>query len=92
MSFFLYVILSKNPYEEEEDNVKKKEDYEKKIYIKYYLGKSLRPNNLQEMIDDLFYIEEILTKNDTLLVVVKDYSSWQGNFGVTVSRSISGIL
>ena len=68
----LDLILSKNPYEEEEDNVIKKEDYEKTIYIKYYLGKSLRPNNLQEMIDDLFYIEEILTKNDTLLVVVKD--------------------
>ena len=68
----LDLILSKNPYEEEEDNVIKKEDYEKKIYIKYYLGKSLRPNNLQEMIDDLFYVEEILTKNDTLLVVVKD--------------------
>jgi len=67
----LDLILSKNPYEEE-DNVIKKEDYEKTIYIKYYLGKSLRPNNLQEMIDDLFYIEEILTKNDTLLVVVKD--------------------
>ena len=44
----------------------------KKIYIKYYLGKSLRPANLQEMIDDLFIVEEILTKNDTLLVVVKD--------------------
>ena len=68
----LDLILSKNPYEEEEDNVIKTEDYEKKIYIKYYLGKSLRPNNLQEMIDDLFYVEEILTKNDTLLVVVKD--------------------
>ena len=68
----LDLILSKNPYEEDDDNVIKKEDYEKKIYIKYYLGKSLRPNNLQEMIDDLFYIEEILTKNDTLLVVVKD--------------------
>ena len=68
----LDLILSKNPYEEGEENVLKKEDYEKKIYIKYYLGKSLRPNNLQEMIDDLFYIEEILTKNDTLLVVVKD--------------------
>ena len=71
----LDLILSKNQYEgeeQEEDNVIKKEDYEKKIYIKYYLGKSLRPNNLQEMIDDLFYIEEILTKNDTLLVVVKD--------------------
>ena len=44
----------------------------KKIYIKYYLAKALRPNNLQEMIDDLFTVEEILTKNDTLFVVVKE--------------------
>jgi len=43
-----------------------------KIYIRYYLAKALRPNNLQEMIDDLFNVEEILTKNDTLLIVVKD--------------------
>ena len=70
----LDMILSKNQYEEkiEDENVIKSVNNEKKIYIKYYLGKSLRPNNLQEMIDDLFYIEEILTKNDTLLVVVKD--------------------
>lgn len=44
----------------------------KKIYIRYYLAKALRPNNLQEMIDDLFNVEEILTKDDTLLIVVKD--------------------
>jgi DNA-directed RNA polymerase subunit H len=44
----------------------------KKIYVKYYLVKSLRPNNLEEMVDDLFNIEEILTKNDALHVVVKD--------------------
>lgn len=44
----------------------------KKIYIKYYLAKSLRPNNLQEIIDDLFHVEEIITKKDTLLIVVKD--------------------
>ena len=43
-----------------------------KVYIKYYLGKSLRPGNLQEMIDDLFTVEEVLRKKDTLLVVVKD--------------------
>ena len=43
-----------------------------KIYIRYYLAKSLRPQNLQEMIDDLFNIEEVLTKNDTLFIVVKD--------------------
>jgi DNA-directed RNA polymerase subunit H (RpoH/RPB5) len=43
-----------------------------KIYIRYYLLRSLRPQNLQEMIDDLFNIEEVLTKNDTLFIVVKD--------------------
>ena len=42
-----------------------------KIYIRYYLAKALRPANLQEMIDDLFSVEEILKKTDTLLIVVK---------------------
>ena len=50
----------------------KNPDLNKKIYIKYYLAKALRPNNLQEMIDDLFMVEEVLTKKDTLLIVVKD--------------------
>jgi DNA-directed RNA polymerase subunit H len=43
-----------------------------KIYIKYYLGKVLRPSNIQEMIDDLFNLEEILTTEDTLFIVTKD--------------------
>lgn len=43
-----------------------------KIYVRYYLAKTIRPQNLQEMIDDLFIVEDILTKNDTLLIVVKD--------------------
>jgi DNA-directed RNA polymerase subunit H (RpoH/RPB5) len=42
------------------------------IYIRYYLAKALRPANLQEMIDDLFNVEEVLKKTDTLLIVVKD--------------------
>jgi DNA-directed RNA polymerase subunit H (RpoH/RPB5) len=56
--------------------MKKKEDNPdikpQKIYIKYWFGKTLRPANLQDMIDDLFMVEEILTKDDTLLIVVKD--------------------
>ena len=43
-----------------------------KIYIKYYLGKVLRPSNVQEIIDDLFNLEEILTTEDTLFIVTKD--------------------
>lgn len=43
-----------------------------KIYIRYYLGKAIRPANLQEMIDDLFILSETLTKNDTLFIIIKD--------------------
>lgn len=43
-----------------------------KMYIRYYLGKIIRPANLQEMIDDLFNLEEILTKSDTLFIIIKD--------------------
>jgi DNA-directed RNA polymerase subunit H (RpoH/RPB5) len=43
-----------------------------KVYIRYYLAKTLRPQYLQEMIDDLFNIEEVLTKDDTLYIIVKE--------------------
>jgi DNA-directed RNA polymerase subunit H len=61
----LDMILEKN---NEDVDLKRKT----KIYIRYYLAKSLRPQNLQEMIDDLFNTEEVLTKYDTLFIVVKD--------------------
>jgi len=44
----------------------------KKIYIRYYLAKTIRPANIQEMIDDLFVLTETLNKNDTLYVIIKD--------------------
>jgi DNA-directed RNA polymerase subunit H (RpoH/RPB5) len=53
----------------EEDPVTKRKN---KIYIRYYLGKTIRPTNLQEMIDDLFNLEEILKKDDTLFIIIKD--------------------
>jgi DNA-directed RNA polymerase subunit H (RpoH/RPB5) len=43
-----------------------------KIYIRYYLAKTIRPQNIQEMLDDLFQMEEILTKDDTLYIIIKD--------------------
>jgi len=61
----LDMLLEKN---KEDEKLKRKN----KIYIKYYLGKVLRPANIQEIIDDLFYLEEFLTKDDTLFIVAKD--------------------
>lgn len=45
----------------------------KKTYIKYYLtAKQIRPQNLDNIIDDLFYVENVLTKDDTLIIVIED--------------------
>jgi DNA-directed RNA polymerase I, II, and III subunit RPABC1 len=53
----------------DEDPVTKRKN---KIYIRFYLGKTIRPANLQEMIDDLFNLEEVLQKEDTLFIIIKD--------------------
>lgn len=44
----------------------------KKVYIKYHLAKSLRPQNIYDYIEDLFNIEQILSKQDDLIIIVRD--------------------
>jgi DNA-directed RNA polymerase subunit H (RpoH/RPB5) len=43
----------------------------RKTYVKYYLAKTLRRENINHMIDDLFYIEQVLQPTDTLIIVMK---------------------
>lgn len=43
-----------------------------KIYIKYNLTKGLRPQNIDDMIEELFDVEQILTKQDELLIITKN--------------------
>jgi DNA-directed RNA polymerase subunit H (RpoH/RPB5) len=61
----LDILLEKNL-----EDVKTKR--KNKIYIRYYLAKTFRPQNIQETIDDLFNLEEVLNKDDILLIVTKD--------------------
>jgi DNA-directed RNA polymerase subunit H (RpoH/RPB5) len=44
----------------------------KKTYVKYHLAKSLRPVNLYEYMEDLYTLDEVLTKKDDLIVIIKD--------------------
>lgn len=45
----------------------------RKVYIKYYsTAKQIRPQNLDDIIEDLFVIENILTKEDTLIIITED--------------------
>jgi DNA-directed RNA polymerase subunit H (RpoH/RPB5) len=55
------------------DMLLKHKDNERKVYIKYYLtAKQIRPQNLDDIIEDLFIIENVLTKEDTLVIITED--------------------
>lgn len=44
-----------------------------KTYVKYYLeSKQIRPQNLDEVIEDLFVVEGALNKNDTLIIITEE--------------------
>lgn len=51
----------------------KKMPENKKVYVRYYLAKTIRPANVHEMIDDLFVLTETLKKHDTLYIIIKDH-------------------
>lgn len=42
------------------------------IYIKYYLGKSLRTNIIDDILEDLYIIDNVLTDDDTLIIIIDD--------------------
>lgn len=44
----------------------------KKVYVKYNIFKVLRPNNIYDVVEDLFYIENVLNKNDDIIIINKD--------------------
>ena len=44
----------------------------KKVYVRYHINKGIRQNNITDIIDDLFNIENILTIKDDLIIIVKD--------------------
>jgi|TARA_Y100000389_G_C17463094_1_gene523278 DNA-directed RNA polymerase subunit H (RpoH/RPB5) len=49
------------------------ETSKQKVYIKYFnLEKSIRPNNIHEIIEDLFTVEQILSPDDDLIIIIKD--------------------
>lgn len=47
------------------------ENNDTKTYVKYYLdAKQVRPQYLDEIIEDLFLVDSVLTKNDTLVIII----------------------
>ena len=63
-------IMAQN---KQQDMLIKNKETGNKMYISYYVEKALRPQNIHDMIEDLFHIEKVLTTADILTIVVKDY-------------------
>jgi DNA-directed RNA polymerase subunit H (RpoH/RPB5) len=42
-----------------------------KAYVKYHLGKPLRRDNITEYVEDLYHLEKTLSKQDSLIIVMK---------------------
>jgi len=49
-----------------------KKEKKKKCYVKYHIDKNLRPGPIYEMIEDLYNLEQLLTKDDDLIIIVAD--------------------
>ena len=54
------------------DMLLENEETNAKTYVKYHLNKTIRPNNVAEYVEDLFNLENILSKNDNLVIITKD--------------------
>ena len=44
----------------------------KKVYVKYYINKVIKSQNIYEIVEDLFTLENILSKQDDLIIIIKD--------------------
>ena len=54
------------------DMLLEKNSTKKKIYVKFYVSKVLKTQNIYDMVEDLFHIENILSKNDDFIIITKD--------------------
>ncbi len=53
------------------DMLVKTEDNSKKTYVKYFISdKMLKPQTIDLIIDDLYVLDDVLTQNDTLILII----------------------
>tara|TARA_B110000483_G_scaffold235239_1_gene306499 strand:- start:363 stop:992 length:630 start_codon:yes stop_codon:yes gene_type:complete len=54
------------------DMLLEKTSTKNKIYVKFYVSKVLKTQNIYDIVEDLYHIENILSKEDDLIVITKD--------------------
>lgn len=59
-------------YESNQLDLLLSDNNDKKIYVKYYIIKNLKSQNIYDLVNDLHNLEEILTKRDDLIIIIND--------------------
>jgi DNA-directed RNA polymerase subunit H (RpoH/RPB5) len=49
-----------------------KDDPTKKVYVKYYAGKQVSKKDFDGIVEDLYQVDNVLTKEDTLIIIMDD--------------------
>jgi len=62
----LDMILETNPGDEF--------DVTRRVYVRYFMGKMFRPNNIRELVDDLL-LNETITNNDSVIFITMEDSN-----------------
>lgn len=47
-------------------------NFGKKKYIYYHIGKALRPAHIHDLVEQLFHVDEVLTDKDEICIITKD--------------------
>ena len=45
---------------------------EKKVYVKYLISSKIRPKDLDDIIEDLMYVDNVLKKTDTIIIIADE--------------------
>ena len=56
-----------------------------KLFVKYNLAKSLRPSNMNDLVDDVYNIDNVIGPNDELIIIIKE------NINETLLSSVNSI-
>ena len=59
-------------YESNQLDLLLRDESDKKIYVKFYINKSLKSQVIYDLANDLHNLEEILTKRDDLIIIMND--------------------
>ena len=84
------------------DMLVKHTENDKQVYIKYYFTlksntKQMKPQVLDNIVEDLYLIDNVLTKRDTLVIVrrlggnirAKNWQFWRAGFSAKRSKNYS---